>query len=333
MAAEASEGSIPVSRQERGKIAQREYRKRHANKFRILQEENKRLRRAIADIGKVVSGDERTWAELELALTSARAAASAELEDPRSEDIFAARPSTERPAARLPADSALPLESPPGMQSVPEGGADAAGLVTWPNKFPAANLGIPLQLTEKTLWTVSGFLTWICTHYTAALWRHVHAGSAVTNLEQFVLANMVNSTSDLNGSTPAPPSAYHECPHGAQPPASHHDLALLAQRYENQRQQSFETMRRGGWWKSPSDVEDQMRSMARPEELQRLQAALEGRGPDLDTTPLARLFVGMCRNFVRFPDGPRWNTMYVTIATGLWIRSMREDHRIVHIAD
>ncbi|KAG7128148.1 hypothetical protein HYQ44_014973 [Verticillium longisporum] len=75
MASRDNKAADAASRRERGVIAQREYRKRHANKVQILQDENTALRKAIEDIDTALRSRGLLVGDLSKVLNRARQAA------------------------------------------------------------------------------------------------------------------------------------------------------------------------------------------------------------------------------------------------------------------
>jgi hypothetical protein len=94
---------LPNTRRERGKIAQREYRKRHASKFHGLQEENKRLRDAIRAVSDAYAAGARFWPELEAAVSHANDVAGLEPLPAGRSDMSAAAVAAGAPAPQAPA--------------------------------------------------------------------------------------------------------------------------------------------------------------------------------------------------------------------------------------
>ncbi|KAH7318141.1 hypothetical protein B0I35DRAFT_235823 [Stachybotrys elegans] len=336
---------VTASRRERGKLAQREYRKRHANKFRTLQEENKRLKDAISHISKVVAGDGRTWPELEVALIRAWGAAGATMDEQDDEDLGHAfmQPNTESVSSAssgiMDAMPALSTSLPgqiPMLHSLTDAPVMAPTMAPnphnphWSDTFPLPpDMSLPLQLSQGLAnppRSISGFLEWICANYTMALWRETRAGGFTSRVEDLVMQNMVSNYSSLSDGDPITLAMVNRLGsyHDNYGPPRIQGIEALADRYDTLRLQAVDTLARRGWWKTPKDIEEQIQSMSQPEELDQIQACMDGRSNDpIMTLALARLYIGMCRNFVRFPEGPRWNTMYVTVATGLWRRVIR----------
>ncbi|KLP01333.1 uncharacterized protein Y057_11450 [Fusarium fujikuroi] len=65
-------GDTSDPKRERSRVAQREYRKRHASKFNTLKDENQRLRNALKRVEKVALKRGGKDQELEAALAEAR---------------------------------------------------------------------------------------------------------------------------------------------------------------------------------------------------------------------------------------------------------------------
>ncbi|KAH8176962.1 hypothetical protein LIA77_02044 [Sarocladium implicatum] len=79
-----------TSKRERGVLAQRAYRKRHASKFQTLKEENERLREAIHHIGVIAKGEGRFTGDLDAAISIAASVARTGGEDANSDSATAA---------------------------------------------------------------------------------------------------------------------------------------------------------------------------------------------------------------------------------------------------
>jgi hypothetical protein len=200
----------------------------------------------------------------------------------------------------------------------------------WPDSFSLPpNMSLPLPLSQGLAnppRSISGFLEWSCANYTMTLWRETRAGGFTSRVEDLVMQNMVSNYNTINEGDPISLAMVNRLGsyHDNYGPPRVQGVEALADRYDTLRLQAVDTLTRRGWWKTPKEIEEQIQSMSQPEELDLIQACMDGRSNDpIMTLALARLYIGMCRNFVRFPEGPRWNTMYVTVATGLWRRVIR----------
>lgn len=284
------------------------------------------------------------WPELEVALMRAWGAAGTTVDEQDDEDLGHAfiQPTAESvSSASSGILDAMPTLSPSLPGQIPmlhTSLADAPALAPnphnphWSDSFPLppTAMSLPLQLSQglgNPPRSIAGFLEWICANYTMTLWRETRAGGFTSRVEDLVMQNMASNYSTVNDDPISAAmvnriNSYHD----SYGPPRIQGIEALADRYDTLRLQAVDTLDRRGWWKTPRDIEEQIQSMSQPEELEQMQACMDGRSNDpIMTLSLTRLYVGLCRNFVRFPEGPRWNTMYVTVATGLFRRVIRNE--------
>ncbi|KAI9149581.1 hypothetical protein HJFPF1_11636 [Paramyrothecium foliicola] len=330
-----SEIPAPNSRKERGKLAQREYRKRHANKFHGLQEENKRLRDAIVSISDAVAAHGRSWAQLEAALAQARDVAGLEpLElapaPSSAEPLVNTTTSTTTTNATTPAFSAFssPPVTDPDIRAASSSGAgtsDPVRLVQPDSPAPYLNDGLT---------TLAGVLSWACTTYTVTLWRTIHRGGATTQLEDFVDEHMLGALRIMTDQAYLASLARSRLDDRANKGCvfrrlgSLADVETLRERYRKitappDSRERLGIVGKPEVWRSAREVEDHLRRQATPEEYARVQAVIQGRASDYDVLCVGRAIVGLCGNFVCSSDGPRWHAMFMTMGVGLMLRRLR----------
>lgn len=321
------------SRRERGKLAQREYRKRHANKFQTLQEDNKRLRDAIAAISDAVKVRGRPWAELETAIAEAREAA--ELEPLDFEDSPAASATTSVTNGGSSFTTGPTLYSPPQVPeyspaSVPvrHGTSDPVALVQPDSPGPYLDDGLS---------TLAGLISWACTTYTVTLWRQIQRGGATTQFEDFMDEHMFGTLRVMTDQAYLASLARSRLTNRTVKGCVFRrlgglaDVEALRERYRKltsasaaaERERQLGPLANPDLWRSPRDVEEHIRAQSTPEEFERIQAVVQGRATDYDVLCVGRFVVSLCGNFVCSPGGPRWHTMFATMGVGLMLRRLR----------
>lgn len=78
------------------------------------------------------------------------------------------------------------------------------------------------------------------------------------------------------------------------------------------------------WWKTPAGVEAFIRERLTPEEYRGIEDTLAGR--DMGDEGESRIRMAMqalVPNAIYFPDGPRWNVMYLAMVVGTWVRGIK----------
>ncbi|KAJ3461325.1 hypothetical protein MRS44_009878 [Fusarium solani] len=179
MSPSSSSRDTPDPKRERSRIAQREYRKRHASKFSSLKDENRRLRNALKKIDRIASQRARHDRELQAALAEAREIA--DIEDDDSSALTRVPSPSQRtitPARQAPTRAMFNAQ--PAFFSVANG-----------NHLNVQSLGLPQQVWLDTdrlvriyeapmdaaqylgdnLFTFAGALYWACTKNAVSLWQ------------------------------------------------------------------------------------------------------------------------------------------------------------------
>ncbi|CAM1507859.1 Fc.00g047070.m01.CDS01 [Cosmosporella sp. VM-42] len=340
---------IPAAdpKRERGKLAQREYRKRHANKFQSLKEENQRLRDAINDINRVASRCGNLQQELEDVIAEARRVAGLEEKDSSMQDVSTsnaptsaeASPSVQEPQTPSGESSSTSLILATNTNNNGDGGSSVyhAGRFSPP-------LGQSLWLdTDRVvrifdapsdvapylgdgMFTLAGCLYWASVKYTLSLWQEVNDRKLINSPEQHRLDRLFNHSRHLSdrGFLVSLAAVRMEYRRNGYIDLHNSSIRLwkddsvpgLSVRVENEYTQRGEAL---DWWKSPKEVESYVKKHMEPNEFAELQAVIEGRGSKAVTARLAPLIETLAKNFVCFGDGPRWNALHVSMVVGAWI--------------
>jgi len=79
------------------------------------------------------------------------------------------------------------------------------------------------------------------------------------------------------------------------------------------------------WWKSPAGVEEFVRERLTPEEYRAfVDDVLAGRDMGEEGESRIRFVMeSLVPNAIYFPDGPRWNVMYLAMVVGPWVRGVK----------
>lgn len=338
------------SRRERGKLAQRAYRKRHASKFQNLQEENQRLRDAIRGINAVAVRDCRTprWPELTAALSRARdvaglGGASFPVDDERMDED-----SSETSVALL--NSSRDVVDMSRNQSYPQGlshgcaqpaitastapridhdiwlDTESLTVVSDPSPDLAAFLGPGMV-------TLAGCIYWACTSYTVGLWQKssdtVNPGTATEqniydglfdNSEQTMdrdfLMTLAKARVDIRskGAASMHPSYQKKL-----------DAITTVDLHEKMKEDFANRAGNLDWWKTPHQIENYVKQRLQPHEMERLQASVENHAPEEDEFALTAFLRSLALNYKCFGDGPRWHAMFASLAVGILIKKLRGD--------
>ncbi|KAM5344759.1 hypothetical protein ACJ41O_010621 [Fusarium nematophilum] len=340
------------SKRERSRVAQREYRKRHASKFHGLKEENQRLRDALRKVDRVASKHAHLDQELEDALAEARELVK---EDDHDRSLAKISPPSSCPEVAS-SESASPRVSSSGDQSLfRHMDCEVRRTMTQQRNNSTPFPGQLWLDSDKlvrvyespadaapylgdSLFTLSSCLYWAATRRTVYLWqRHKlkrpRGGGApdkslVDRLfnhsrhlyDQEFLMSLASARLEFlqKGYVDLPPSAASQVIwHGIVPE--------LSERIRQEYSERGQTM---DWWKTPREVEGMVRRYLEPGEMEELQALVEGRGSAEALGKFAALMESLVRNFVCFGDGPRWNVVYLSLVIGGWKQGQREGHDI-----
>ncbi|KAJ4162986.1 hypothetical protein NW754_014408 [Fusarium falciforme] len=319
----SSSRDTPDPKRERSRIAQREYRKRHASKFSSLKDENRRLRNALKKIDRIASQRARHDRELQAALAEAREIADIE-DDDSSALTRVPSPSQRTISPARQASTRAMFNAQPAFFSVANG-----------NHLNVQALGLPQQVWLDTdrlvriyeapmdaaqylgdnLFTFAGALYWACTKNTVSLWqaKQLSLMGKVARTESN-LDRLFNHSKHLSDHDFF--SIFGACK--AQWDQIVPDLSNKIERDYAERGETLE------WWKTPREVEAFVKRHLEPEEIAELQALIEGRGTGASLAKYTPLVEALVQSFVCFGDGPRWNILWVSMMVGGW-RTHQED--------
>lgn len=78
------------------------------------------------------------------------------------------------------------------------------------------------------------------------------------------------------------------------------------------------------WWKTPTAVEAFVRERLSLDEFRSLEDSIAGRDMgNLSESKVRMAMHALVANAIYFPDGPRWNVMYLAIVVGSWVRGFK----------
>ncbi|RSL41181.1 hypothetical protein CEP53_012917 [Fusarium sp. AF-6] len=331
----------PDPKRERSRIAQREYRKRHASKFSSLKDENRKLRNALKKIDRVASQRARHDRELQAALAEAREIAGIE-EDNSSALTRVPSPSQRTVSPARPAATRFRFSAQPAFFSVAGSG----------NPLNLQTLGLPQQVWLDTdrlvriyeapmdaaqylgdnLFTFAGALYWACTKNTVSLWQAKQlalmgkVARTESNLDRLFNHSKHLRDHDFLVSLALARLEYHQKGYTHLPPTATQaqwdqivpDLSKEIERDYAERGEALD------WWKTPREVEEFVKRHLEPEEVVELQALIEGRGTSAALAKYTPLVEALVQSFVCFGNGPRWNILWVSMMVGGW-RTHQDD--------
>ncbi|RSL80901.1 hypothetical protein CEP51_006231 [Fusarium floridanum] len=332
----------PDPKRERSRIAQREYRKRHASKFSSLKDENRKLRNALKKIDRVASQRARHDRELQAALAEAREIAGIEEDDSSSALTRVPSPSQRTVSPTRPVSTRFRFSAQPAFFSVAGSG----------NPLNLQALGLPQQVWLDTdrlvriyeapmdaaqylgdnLFTFAGALYWACTKNTVSLWQAKQlammgkVARTESNLDRLFNHSKHLRDHDFLVSLALARLEYHQKGYTHLPPTATQAqwdqiVPDLSKQIERDYVERGETME---WWKTPREVEEFVKRHLEPEEVVELQALIEGRGTSAALAKYTPLVEALVQSFVCFGDGPRWNILWVSMMVGGW-RTHQDD--------
>jgi hypothetical protein len=310
------------SKRERGKLAQREYRKRHASRFQTLKDENLRLKNAIRKIRQSASRDRNLGPEFFDALSEAVTAAGL-------------------------GDAG---QSKPGRVSDQDASSAETAVVSRRDGQPSSSLNPPIWLNTdrlvriydapadvmpylgEGLFTFAGCLYWACTYYAVSIWKKIKKIPQPSTSYQSKLDRIFNHSKHLNDHEYLLAMAQARIEFrkkGFVDRLYEQDFAtenatltgyhnLVKREYEDRN----ETLQ---WWRKPQEVETYLRPLLTADENTQLQEIVEGRGSSEAFETFAPLFETLAQSFVCFGDGPRWNLIHVSMTVGAWLKARREE--------
>lgn len=78
------------------------------------------------------------------------------------------------------------------------------------------------------------------------------------------------------------------------------------------------------WWKTPAGVEAFVRERLSLDEYRGIEDTLTGRDVSEEGEGRIRMAMqALVPNAIYFPDGPRWNVMYLAMVVGTWVRGIK----------
>ncbi|KAH7165654.1 hypothetical protein EDB81DRAFT_679724 [Dactylonectria macrodidyma] len=331
---------VQPSKRERGRVAQREYRKRHASKFQSLQDENQRLKDAIRNISRVASRDKHQGRELSDAISEAVSAAGLQEASQEPEEEMTSSESSE---VVLLADPTLPRETrseQPRSSDQLEIGINA--IYRDSNTSQALSQQVWLDSDRLVriyeapsdvapylgdgLYTIAGCLYWACTCYAVSLWKKLKNPGKLDHSEQSQWDRMFNHSKHLvdhDFLISLAQARLEFRKHGyidrVHLQTHHADNKALLNVFKNVEQEYASKRETLQWWKKPQDVENYIKQHLTAFELAQLQDILEGRGSERALQAFGNLFETLTHSFVCFGDGPRWNVVHVSMSLGAWL--------------
>ncbi|KAJ4321288.1 hypothetical protein N0V84_005422 [Fusarium piperis] len=329
-------------KRERSRVAQREYRKRHASKFHSLKDENRRLRNALKKIDQVASQRARHDRELQAALVEAREVAGIE-DDNSSALVRAPSPSQRTVSPARPPSARVSFNSQSAFFS-------AAGSVNYMNahqRGPGQQIWLDTDRLVRTyeaptdaaqylgdnLFTFAGALYWACTRNTVSLWQAKQlalmgkAARTESNLDRLFNHSKHLRDHDFLVSLALTRLEYYQKGYIHLPPTANQAqwgqiLPDLSKKIEQDYAERGEALE---WWKTPHEVEEFVKRHLEPEELVELQALIEGRGTGAALAKYTPLVDVLVQSFVCFGDGPRWNILWVSMLVGGWRTNQQDE--------
>ncbi|KAF4949555.1 hypothetical protein FGADI_8853 [Fusarium gaditjirri] len=312
-------------KRERSRVAQREYRKRHASKFNTLKDENQRLRNALKRIEKVALKRGGKDQELEAALAEAREALGEESES-RASTTSGSIDTDPISAERLSYLSGL-LSSDIMIHAQSLGQNTAPPRLSleqqlWTNTDRLARIFEAPSDAGKYLgdglYTFAGTLYWACTRNTVSLWEtyKLNMIGKPGLPAQDPMDRLFNHSKHLNDRRFLLSLALARLEYKHKGfidlPRAGTEMVWKSVLPDLRRKMERELVEKGQgpeWWKTPGEVENHLRKYLEPAEIDELQALVEGRGSEEVLAKYKPLVEMMIAEFVCFPDGPRWNLL------------------------
>ncbi|KAK1724127.1 uncharacterized protein BDZ83DRAFT_563736, partial [Colletotrichum acutatum] len=328
-------------RRERGVIAQREYRKRHASKVQKLEQENKNLKDAIAEINRTFKG-QPVSEDLRAALRRARDLADITeddaMDDVDDHDVEEVGPSKSPPnslsRAPLPATTQRSI-APENPSSTSERRLRASG-----RSSPRLDYGLwvdtdrlirilepPLDIIPYLgpgMHTLAGCIFWSTMNYTVDLWDARPSPPAIKALDRmFSHSKQLTDRKYLLSL--------------AQARIDYKNKGYMFRKLSDQfaeracveidqlvRDECEKKGRPSRYWKTPEEVAGNILNQITTDQAVRMQAVAEGKGTPSDGEMMQALVGWLSQNFVCFGDGPRWSTVCVSVGIGSWVRELME---------
>ncbi|RGP81788.1 regulator-ty1 transposition 109 [Fusarium longipes] len=327
-------------KRERSRVAQREYRKRHASKFNTLKDENQRLRNALKRIEKLAQKRGGKDQELETALAEARETVGVDDSDGNAQTSTSSSSETSDPITAERTSYISGLLSSDIHLHTQALGQDVTPRLSlekhlWTDTDRLARIfeapSDARSYLGDGLYTFAGTLYWACTRNTVSLWEtyKLNMLGRPGPPDMNPMDRLFNHTKHLSdrrfmlslalARLEYKHKGFIDPPHGATEMVYKSVLPDLRKKMEQELADKGQGLE---WWKTPREVEHHLMKYLEPSEVDELQALIEGRGSQAVLAKYKPLVEMMIEEFVCFPDGPRWNLLYVAMAVGSW----RSDH-------
>ncbi|KAG8667920.1 hypothetical protein FPOAC1_012761 [Fusarium poae] len=328
-------------KRERSRVAQREYRKRHASKFNTLKDENQRLRNALKRVEKLAQKRAGKDQELEAALADAReTVGSDDNSDENGQTTSSSSSGVADPITEGTSDISGLLSSDIHLHTQALGGQDITQKLSmaqqlWTDTDHLARIfeapSDARRYLGDGLYTFAGTLYWACTRNTVSLWEtyKLNMLGRPGPPDMNPMDRLFNHSRHLTdrrfmlslalARLEYKQKGFIEQPHAGTEMVYKSVLPELRKKMEQELAEKGQGLE---WWKTPREVESHLMKYLEPSEVDELQALIEGRGSAAVLTKYKPLVEMMVNEFVCFPDGPRWNLLYVAMAVGSW----RSDH-------
>ncbi|KAJ0312104.1 hypothetical protein COL5a_001784 [Colletotrichum fioriniae] len=338
-----SPADAEARRRERGVIAQREYRKRHASKVQKLEQENRNLKDAIAEINRTLKGQPLSD-DLRVVLRRARDLADITeddaMDDVDNQDVRGVA-SSQPPPDKLsrgpppPPATTQPPTVPENPSSTSERRLRASG-----RSSPRLDYGLwvdtdrlirilepPLDIVPYLgpgMHTLAGCIFWSTMNYTVDLWEARPSPPAIKALDRmFSHSKHLTDRKYLLSLAQARMDYKNK---GYMFRKLSDQFAEWACGEINQlvRDECEKKGRPSRYWKTPEEVAGNILNQITTDQAVRMQAVAEGKGTPSDGEMMQALVGWLSQNFVCFGDGPRWSTVCVSVGIGSWIRELME---------
>ncbi|GKT40254.1 uncharacterized protein ColSpa_00435 [Colletotrichum spaethianum] len=334
-----SPADAEARRRERGVIAQREYRKRHASKVQKLQDENRKLKDVIAKICRASRRSHALPDDLKAVLSNARDLAGINDTITAVDDDVGDK-DAEQPTCSPPANSSQILPQSSALQSSPELSSPPDDQTPGGRLTPRLDYGLwfdadrlvrvldpPIDIVPYLgagMCTIAGCIFWSTMNYTIDLWN-----SRSDPLANRLMDRVFNHSRHLADRKYLMSLAqarmdykqkgymFRKLSEQFERNAMGDLYKLIKDDYENMGLPSK-------YWKTPEEVADNVLSQMTPEQAARFQAVTEGKGTRADEDMMRAMVSWLARNFVCFGDGPRWNNISVSVGIGSWIAELRK---------
>ncbi|KAK0377603.1 hypothetical protein CLIM01_05003 [Colletotrichum limetticola] len=339
-----SPADAEVRRRERGVIAQREYRKRHASKVQKLEEENRNLKDVIAEISSALKGQPASN-DLRAALRRARELANITEDDAMNDiddhDVEELGPSQSPPdnLSRTP-----PPPPPATTQSsiVPKDPSSTSErrLRASGRSSPRLDYGLwvdtdrlirilepPLDIVPYLgpgMHTLAGCIFWSTMNYTVDLWDARPSPPAIKALDRVFSHSEHLTDRKYLLSLAQARMDYKNKGYMFRKLSDQFAERTCTQVYQLAGDECEKKGRPSRYWKTPQEVAGNILSQITTDQAVRMQDVAEGKGTSSDGEMMQGLVGWLSQNFVCFGDGPRWSTVCVSVGIGSWVRELMD---------